>query len=386
MKRIEKIDPDTLTGEPRQIFEQWSPGGKPLNIVLIYFRNIELNRNWSYMATHLFWKNSVSDRQREIVVLRTSWQCASDYEFIQHVRIAREGRLLSNEEICDLTNETPQQSWSEHERALISASDELVASHGISDETWTILARHFDDNQLMDIVATAGGYTLNSMATSSFGVDIEETMKREDGLSPSQNGPAFRFVESDYSIATPRAARMSRGNLGDLRGKAAAQIAAYQGRGHRAAFLETLARYPNIVKNWMPVVNYIDHHNTLDPRERLIIGLRTATQCHSEAEFADRAGVARESGLSDVDIDNLSKAAPQLSGSDRHALLIEAVDELVDEKVISDDLWARMGNHFSDEELMDVVFAVATQLMISWMQNALGVQPGQDALPKARLA
>ena len=157
MKRIEKIDPDTLTGEPRQIFERWSPGGKPLNIVLIYFRNIELNRNWSYMATHLFMKNALSDRQREIVVLRTSWQGAADYEFIQPVRIAREGQLLNEEEIRDLTNKTAEHNWPEEERALINASDELVASHGVSDATWAVLASHFDEKQLIDVVATAGG-------------------------------------------------------------------------------------------------------------------------------------------------------------------------------------------------------------------------------------
>lgn len=386
MKRIEKIDPETLTGEPRQIFERWSPGGKPLNIVLIYFRNIELNKNWSYMATHLFMKNSLAARQREIIVLRTSWQCASDYEFIQHVHIARERKLLSDREMWDLTKKELQLEWPREELALIAASDELVSSHGVSDETWRILENHFDENQLMDIVATAGGYTLNSMATSSFDIGLEDMVTREEGLSPSDNGPAFCFAEPDRTISvvsTPRIAPLSAQNLDE---ETRTRVASNLENGERSAFFTAIACYPALVKDWAPIIRYVDNQNTLAPQERMIVALRTATQCQSATELADRATVARRAGVSSALIDSLKSNAPQLNDDPRQKLLVDAVDQLIEEKVIGDALWARMKEYFSDEELMDVVFATATELMICWMQNALGVQYSGDSGNSARTA
>lgn len=373
-KRIEKINPETLTGEPRRIFERWSPDGKPLNIVLTYFRNVELNRNWSYMATHLFMKNSLAARQRETIVLRTSWQCASDYEFIQHVYIARMRNLLSDEEMRDLTKKELQLEWPKEERALVAAADELLASHGVNDATWEVLESHFDEKQLMDIIATAGGYTLNSMATGSFGVGLEDMVTREEGLSPTSNGPAFHFAKTDRSIAALSAPRIAPTSLEILDEKTRASLVSYLESGDRSALLNTIARYPGLLKDWAPIIRYVDNENTLAPQERATVGLRAAVQCRSATVFADRAASARRAGVAPALMDSLKSTAPQVESDPRRALLVSAVDQLIDDKIIGDALWDRMKAHFSDEELMDVVFATATELMICWMQNALGVQ------------
>lgn len=374
MKRISKIDPDKLTGEPRKIFERWQPGGKILNIVLIYFRNIELNRTWSYMATHLFLKNSLSDRQREIVVLRTSWQCASDYEFIQHVRIAREGRLLSEEEMRDLTREKLSLNWPEDEQALSDACDELLATHGLGDNMWERLAKHFNEHQLMDIVATAGGYTLNSMATNSFGVDIESHMDREDGLTPSVNERGFCFGSVGRPAQGAPGARITPLPLDDIDEATRQTIAPYLERDRSQNFFQTIARYPKIVRNWMPVIKYVDSENTLDPVDRTIVALRTAARCYSQYELAHRSREALQHGMSRDEIEDIIETTTGETGDVRRTLLIRAVDELVDDKLVGDVLWGQLGEHYGEEEMMDIVFGCAIGLMVCWMQNVLRVQ------------
>ncbi len=378
MKRIEKIDPATLTGEPRQIFERWSPGGKPLNIVLIYFRNLELNRNWSYMATHLFMKNSLSDRQREIIVLRVSWQCASDYEFIQHLRIVREAQLMTSSEVSDLLITEPELAWPEEEAALIKASDELLASNNVSDETWASLRAHYGDDQLMDIVATAGGYTLNSMATNSFGIDIEDSMTREEGLVPSWNSPAFRFLSVDSTAATPAQPRLAAVDLEALDDKAKAAIAEFIERGERASLLSTLAGYPMLIRDWAPILRHVDHESTLNAEDRCVVAVTTAGRCGSDAEVQNRSVAARKAGVPEELVNALAQRQTADLSSERRDLLVRAVDELVDEMTVSDATWQALGKIFSDEQIMDVVFTTATELMVCWMHNALGIPP--DAL------
>lgn len=370
MKRISKIDPEKLTGEPRKIFERWSPGGKPLNIVLIYFKNIELNRTWSYMATHLFLKNSLSDRQREIVVLRISWQCASDYEFIQHVRIAREGKLLSETEMRDLTQPRLALDWSEEEQALSDASDELLATHTISDATWSVLAKHYTDQQLMDIIATAGGYTLNSMATNSFGVDIEDHMSREEGLTPSVNKKGFCYGEIGQPEQGELAPRLSALSQDAIDEATRDTISSYLEQGRFQNFYSTLAHHPKIVRNWAPVIKYVDGANTLTPIDRTIVALRTGVRCFSDYEVANRAADARRLGMSEDQIEGLIAGH---AGDHKTSLLISAVDELVEGQIIGDTLWEEMRKHFIEEKLMDIVFGCAVGLMTCWMQSALRV-------------
>jgi alkylhydroperoxidase family enzyme len=50
---------------------------------------------------------------------------------------------------------------------------ELHADAHVSDATWAGLAKHFNTQQLMDIVFTVGQYNLVSMALNSFGVQAD---------------------------------------------------------------------------------------------------------------------------------------------------------------------------------------------------------------------
>ena len=63
--------------------------------------------------------------------------------------------------------------WSDADRLLLKATDELHADAHVSDATWKGLPKHFNTQQLMDIVFTIGQYNLVSMALNSFGVQAD---------------------------------------------------------------------------------------------------------------------------------------------------------------------------------------------------------------------
>lgn len=183
-QRISTVDPEALDEASRRLLDKWSGGRAPLNIFLTYLQNPKLNQAWAPFAAHVFQKSTLSPRQREIVILRTAWLCRSDYEFIQHLRVARAG-LLNEAELAALTAATPSPTWSVEEAALILAADDLHARCRIADETWARLSETLNDQQLIDLVVTAGAYTINSMATNSFGIALEPGVVREPGLTPS---------------------------------------------------------------------------------------------------------------------------------------------------------------------------------------------------------
>ena len=68
---------------------------------------------------------------------------------------------------------------------MLNAVSEILESHTIGDDTWAQLKKTLSEQQLIDVVVTTGAYTINSMATNSFKIALEEGIEREAGLTPS---------------------------------------------------------------------------------------------------------------------------------------------------------------------------------------------------------
>jgi alkylhydroperoxidase family enzyme len=117
-------------------------------------------------------RNSLPEREREIVILRTGYLCKSGYEWTQHVIIGKRSGL-NDDEIARLKKGS-EAGWSAADAALIRASDELHKDQFISDATWAALGKHLTQKQCMDVVFTVGQYTQVSMFLNTFGVQLDE--------------------------------------------------------------------------------------------------------------------------------------------------------------------------------------------------------------------
>ncbi len=118
---------------------------------------------------HLLYTSTLSDRHRELLVLRVAILRGSEYERRQHVVLAEDVGISTDE--LDWIAEGPEAAgWPPLERAMIRAVDELVSDARVSERTWEALAADLRTEQLMDLVFTVGAYDLLAMAFRSFGV------------------------------------------------------------------------------------------------------------------------------------------------------------------------------------------------------------------------
>ena len=62
--------------------------------------------------------------------------------------------------------------WSETDRAMLQATDDLTRDFHVSNASWTALS-FMTDKQKMDLVMTVGQYTQVSMMLNSFGVQLD---------------------------------------------------------------------------------------------------------------------------------------------------------------------------------------------------------------------
>lgn len=374
--RITPMVREELSEEARKILDVWSGGRKePKNIFKVYFKNELLNNNWSVMAGHLFFKNSLTSRQREIIVLRITWRCRSDYEFINHLEIARNRNLMSEDEMLDLTRDEPQLSWSREEAALISATNEIAETTEMSDATWGVLNETLSIPQIMDVVMTVGGYTLNSMACNSLTVDIDTEHSRDPGLTPSAEGAVI--IERTVS-KTSDASRVPTIELASLDGDAAKNVEnALEGTSEKNRVL-TLAHHPLLLEDWAPISDYVENKSNLSSADADLVILRAFWRYGVAYGFTHAGQRAASRGLARNLVDAVPSGATSSGFDARQKLLLEAVDQLVDGIFIQDDLWGQLREHYSELELMDVVFTTGNSYIKSIFLKTFRVQLEHD--------
>ena len=163
---------------------------KALNALGTLARYPALTRAFNTFNGHVLFSSTLSARQRELVVLRVAALRASDYEWAQHVVLGGDAGL-EPDEIARIAAGPGVAGWSELDRAMLRAVDELVNDAKISDETWKALAARLDVHELMDVVFTVGCYDLLAMAFRSFGIELDEDLvahgsaeRADDDASP----------------------------------------------------------------------------------------------------------------------------------------------------------------------------------------------------------
>ena len=168
--RVPPLPIDEMDDEIRQRIGD----GPVLNIFRTLAQHPKLLKRWLVFGSHVLGRSSLGAREREILILRIGFLCRSAYEWGQHVKIALGSGLTQAEiDLIPAGADAPGARWSDLERALLRATDELHADCFVSDATWAALAKHLDTHQLMDLVFTVGQYTMVAMALNTLGVQPE---------------------------------------------------------------------------------------------------------------------------------------------------------------------------------------------------------------------
>lgn len=144
------------------------------NILGIFSWHPALAKAFFTFNNHLF-HSTLSARDREMVTVRVSWLRRGEYEWAQHVRMAKTAGM-SDEEVDAISAGPDSPVWGPRDAALLRSVDEIVADRYVSDDTWKRLAEHLDREQLMDLVFTVGAYDLLAMAFNNFGLELDPAL------------------------------------------------------------------------------------------------------------------------------------------------------------------------------------------------------------------
>jgi len=170
---IERLAPLPPTQWPAELVHIRRDLGKPLNIHNIMAHHAALTRAWMPFRNHIVANSSLEPKHRELLILRTAWNCDTDYEWEHHVVRGRDAGL-SDEEIQRVKTGPEAAQWPPAVRLLLQAADEIHRNTKISDDTYQELCLYFDQCQQLDIIATIGMYMTLATILKTYRVPMEE--------------------------------------------------------------------------------------------------------------------------------------------------------------------------------------------------------------------
>jgi 4-carboxymuconolactone decarboxylase len=162
--RFPKLNPETLNKPQRraaaEILKQSVSGlGGPWNVIL---RSPEMAHRLTNLLDYLRFKTSLPLRLNEFAIMITARHWSSQFEWWAHHRLAAKAGL-SEAVMTDLAQGRRSEAMQPDEAIVYDFCTELHRTHFVSDDTFRKAKEMLGEQQVVDLVAVSGTYTVISM-------------------------------------------------------------------------------------------------------------------------------------------------------------------------------------------------------------------------------
>lgn len=158
--------------------------GRPLKVHGLMANHPKLLEAWWNFRNHSVSGGALGPRYGELVILRVAFRTGAWYEWASHV-VRGQAAGLSLAEIDRVKAGSEAEGWSEAEAALLAAVDELLARQRLQAATRKRIGQHFDERQVMDLMAITGMYFVLACMINTFGLELDEDILEQlpEGVS-----------------------------------------------------------------------------------------------------------------------------------------------------------------------------------------------------------
>jgi len=155
-------------GLKKRLEELW---GTPPNLYRALANHPAIVAAWTEFANTLRHGSRTPRALRELVILRGAQVSASEYEWAQHLRMARKAGVREAQ-ITALAGWRASPEFDARERAALQLA-ESVTSGRVSDEVYAEAMRHFDHHDYAELAVTAGFYAMVARVLDAMAVELE---------------------------------------------------------------------------------------------------------------------------------------------------------------------------------------------------------------------
>jgi 4-carboxymuconolactone decarboxylase len=177
--RLPQVRDEDFTDETRAFLGQWVGGifkDADKNPVLRTFaHHPHLANAFSPLNIHLLSTNTLPVKQRQIAIMRTAWITKAVYMWSSHLNTSvRCG--LSPDMYGPIQRGADDPYFTDFERVVIRATEDLVRDQKISDANWDALMVEWDAKQMLDFLFTVGCYVMVAGVMRSTGAERQQDL------------------------------------------------------------------------------------------------------------------------------------------------------------------------------------------------------------------
>ena len=144
--------------------------------------------------------------------------------------------------------------------------------------------------------------------------------------------------------------------------------------GSRTNSQMVLANHPPLAMAFNRFGKHVLIDNTAPAWARELVTLRVAWHLKSRYEWHYHVGYALNLGMTLSQIADIGVGPDAGSWSDLDAAVLRCVDELWASSRVTDATWAILAQHYTKQQIMDLVFLLGQYVMLGWGLAAFGVQ------------
>jgi alkylhydroperoxidase family enzyme len=126
------------------------------------------------LGTSILTQQQLPAKLRELAILRVARLSRAEYEWVQHVPIAKMAGA-SDEQVAALERDDATAAcFDPVDRVVLRATDEIVRDGGPSDATFAELQSHFSHREIVELVLAVGFYMVMARLMISTRIDVDE--------------------------------------------------------------------------------------------------------------------------------------------------------------------------------------------------------------------
>ena len=176
MARIQPIDPEAAPQKVREALGALPP----LNIFRTLAHAETAFRPFLRFGGAVLTRMELDPLVRELAILVVAREAEAEYEWIQHVAIAKQVGA-SDAQIAALAGEDPPTGqdagapspFDERQRAAVEFADVVVHSPRVADELFERVRAHFSEREIVELLLAIGDYLMLARVMTVLEVDLD---------------------------------------------------------------------------------------------------------------------------------------------------------------------------------------------------------------------
>ena len=174
MARVRLLTNDESPPKTRELFEKIENNGATvLNLYRAVGHSPSTISSFIKLGNVLLNQAELPARIRELAILRIANLAGSEYEWKQHVPIATEVGI-SSQQIDEIHQWKSTEAFSDEEQAILQYTDEVTIGVAVEDDTFAVLQQYLSERSIVELTISIAYWGMIARVLVPLDIELEE--------------------------------------------------------------------------------------------------------------------------------------------------------------------------------------------------------------------